>query len=64
MGASPVDSIHQSLGTLLDYNKDTFPYKEFVLGVMFTVFLWEEYLRYHTSRPHTRPRALAQLIAE
>ncbi|KAF9927734.1 CAAX prenyl protease 1 [Linnemannia zychae] len=46
MGASPVDSIHQSFGTLLNYNKDTFPYKEFVLGVMYTVFLWEEYLRF------------------
>jgi hypothetical protein len=48
MGASPIDTIHHSFGTLLDYNKDTFPYKEFVLGVMSTVFLWEEYLRYHT----------------
>ncbi|KAK3826896.1 MAG: peptidase family M48-domain-containing protein [Linnemannia elongata] len=38
--------MHHSFGTLLDYNKDTFPYKEFVLGVMFAVFLWEEYLRF------------------
>lgn len=48
MGASLIDPIHRSFGTLLDYNKDTFPYKEFVLGVMATVFLWEEYLRYRT----------------
>ncbi|KAG0068391.1 hypothetical protein BGZ89_004794 [Linnemannia elongata] len=50
MGASLVDSMHQSFGTLLDYNKDTFPYKEFVLGVMSTVFLWEEYLRFRYYR--------------
>jgi hypothetical protein len=40
------DNFHRSWDALLGAKDGSpFPYKECVLGFMYTVFLWEEYLR-------------------
>ncbi|KAF9348497.1 CAAX prenyl protease 1 [Mortierella sp. NVP85] len=62
------DNFHRSRDALLG-TKDggPFPYKECVLGFMYTVFLWEEYLRYRhyrNLRSKVRPKALEEYVTE
>ncbi|KAF9115902.1 hypothetical protein BGX27_005783 [Mortierella sp. AM989] len=68
MGTSIYDTLHHSFGSLLGKdNTDSFPYKEWVLGFMYIVFLWEEFLRfrhYRNLRSNVRPKALSEHVTE
>ncbi|KAG0057524.1 hypothetical protein BGZ83_009163 [Gryganskiella cystojenkinii] len=70
MGSSLFDSIQDSAAALLERaTGDTgpFPYKESVLAFMYTVFLWEEYLRYRHYRnlcSTILPKALKEHVTE
>ncbi|KAF8977821.1 hypothetical protein BGZ46_007098 [Entomortierella lignicola] len=68
MGASLYDTFQHSVGSLFGNDKvDSFPYKESVLGFMYIVFLWEEYLRfrhYRNLRSNVRPKALTEYVTE
>ncbi|KAF9177960.1 hypothetical protein BGZ51_007587 [Haplosporangium sp. Z 767] len=69
MGTSLYDNLHDYAQSLLNRgnNANTFPYKELVLGFMFIVFLWEEYLRYRHYRnlcSKVLPKALSEYVTE
>ncbi|KAG0005118.1 hypothetical protein BGZ65_011955 [Modicella reniformis] len=68
MATSFYDGFHHSLASLLEKSKaSTFPYKECVLGFMYIVFLWEEYLRYRhyrNLRSRVRPKTLLAYVSE
>ncbi|CAO3571417.1 unnamed protein product [Mortierella alpina] len=68
MAASLYDSLVHSLDALLPKGSSgVFPYKELVLGFMYIVFLWEEYLRYRHYRnlcSKVRPKALSDYVTE
>ncbi|KAF9170646.1 hypothetical protein BGX21_008562 [Mortierella sp. AD011] len=68
MGTSLYDTLYHSAGIFLGRGKtDSFPYKEWVLGFMYIVFLWEEYLRfrhYRNLRSNVRPKALSEHVTE
>ncbi|KAG0242743.1 peptidase family M48-domain-containing protein [Mortierella sp. GBAus27b] len=68
MGTTFYDNLHRSLDSVFGAgNAGSFPYKECVLGFMYTVFLWEEYLRYRhyrNLRSEVRPKALQEYVTE
>ncbi|KAF9937311.1 hypothetical protein BGZ75_000361 [Mortierella antarctica] len=68
MATSLYDTLVHSVEALLPKGSSgVFPYKELVLGFMYTVFLWEEYLRYRHYRnlcSKVRPKALNDYVAE
>ncbi|KAG0357188.1 hypothetical protein BGZ54_000421 [Gamsiella multidivaricata] len=68
MGASLYDNLQHSMDTVFErVRKGPLPYKESVLGFMFAVFLWEEYLRYRHYRKlcsKTLPEALKEHVTE
>ncbi|KAF9945296.1 hypothetical protein BGZ72_001499 [Mortierella alpina] len=59
--------VHSVEAFLPKGSSGVFPYKELVLGFMYTVFLWEEYLRYRHYRnlcSKVRPKALHDHVTE
>ncbi|KAG0316090.1 CAAX prenyl protease 1 [Dissophora globulifera] len=68
MGASLYDTLHRSAYSLLGQpDTGAFPYKASVLGFMYIVFLWEEYLRYRhyrNLRSKIPPKALKEYVSE
>ncbi|KAI1294482.1 hypothetical protein EDD11_008119 [Mortierella claussenii] len=70
--ASPFhNALYHAQDLLLGKSKgsiaDSFPYKESVLGFMYAVFLWEEYLRYRhyrNLRSKVLPKALREHVSK
>lgn len=63
MGATVYDNLHRSFDSLLGArDAGSFPYKECVLGFMFTVFLWEQYLRCGATQQNAALWEMATIV--